>query len=53
MLAIVLLAAGIFLLGVQSRVGEFWLRASLVPIAGILVVGTTSWLLTLPRLVTL
>ena len=50
-LAVVLFAAGLFLLGIQTRIGEFRLRQSLVVVAGILVVGTTVWLLTLPRLV--
>jgi hypothetical protein len=50
-LAVVLFAAGLFLLGIQTRIGEFWLRFVLVGVAGVLVVGTTVWLLTLPRLV--
>lgn len=50
-LAVVLFAAGLFLLGIQTRMGEFRLRLSLVVVAGVLVVGTTVWLLTLPRLV--
>ena len=40
-----LLAAGLFLLGVQTRMGEFWLRAALVSAAGLMVVGTTVWIL--------
>jgi hypothetical protein len=50
-LAVVLFAAGLFLLGIQTRMGEFRLRLGLVVVAGVLVVGTTAWLLTLPRLV--
>src|SRR5262245_42628292 len=50
-LAVVLFAAGLFLLGIQTRIGEFRLRLALVAVAGLLVVGTTVWLLTLPRLV--
>ena len=50
-LAVVLFAAGLFLLGIQTRVGAFQLRLALVVVAGVLVVGTTAWLLTLPRLV--
>jgi ferric-dicitrate binding protein FerR (iron transport regulator) len=49
-LGVVLFAAGLFLLGIQTRIGEFRLRLGLVAVAGILVVGTTAWLLTLPRL---
>jgi hypothetical protein len=49
-LGVVLFAAGLFLLGIQTRIGEFRLRLGIVVIAGILVVGTTAWLLTLPRL---
>ena len=51
MLAVVLFAAGLFLLGIQTRMGEFRLRLGLVVVAGVLVVGSTVWLLTLPRLV--
>lgn len=49
-LAVVLLAAALFLLGVQTRMGEFWLRTAMVAVAGVLLVGTTVWILTLPRL---
>jgi hypothetical protein len=49
-LAVVLLAAALFLLGIQTRIGEYWLRFALVAIGAILVVGTTIWILTLPRL---
>jgi hypothetical protein len=49
-LAVVLFAAGLFLLGIQTRMGEFRLRLGLVFVAGVLVVGTTAWLLTLPSL---
>jgi hypothetical protein len=49
-LAVVLLAAGLFLLGVQTRMGEFWLRTALVSAAGVLVFGATIWILTLPKL---
>ncbi|MFM7068618.1 MAG: hypothetical protein ACKOYM_04075, partial [Actinomycetes bacterium] len=47
-LAVVLLAAALFLLGIQSRIGVFELRVAMSSIAGFLVVGTTIWLLTLP-----
>jgi ferric-dicitrate binding protein FerR (iron transport regulator) len=50
-LAVVLFAAGLFLLGIQTRIGEYRLRLGLVVVAGLLVVGTTVWLLTLPRIV--
>jgi hypothetical protein len=49
-LAVVLLAAALFLLGVQTRMGEFWLRAAMVSVAGLLILGTLVWILTLPRL---
>jgi hypothetical protein len=52
-LAVVLFAAGLFLLGIQTRIGEFRLRLGLVVVAGLLVVGTTVWLSTLPRIVAL
>jgi len=51
-LAVVLFAAGLFLLGIQTRIGDFRLRLALVVIASVLVVGTTVWLVTLPHLVT-
>jgi len=50
-LAVVLFAAGLFLLGIQTRIGVFRLRLGLVAVAGVLVIGTTVWLITLPRLV--
>ena len=50
-LAVVLFAAGLFLLGIQTRMGEFRHRLGLVVVAGSLVVVTTAWLVTLPRLV--
>jgi hypothetical protein len=49
-LAVVLLAAALFLLGVQTRMGEFWLRTTMVAAAGVLVLGAAVWILTLPRL---
>jgi len=52
-LAVVLFAAGLFLLAIQTRIGEFRLRLGLVVVAGVLVVGTTVWLFTLPRLAVL
>jgi len=52
-LAVVLLAAALFLLGIQSRIGIFELRATMAGIAGVLVVGTTVWVLTLPTSVPL
>jgi hypothetical protein len=30
--------------------GDFWLRTVMVSVAGLLVVGTTVWILTLPQL---
>jgi hypothetical protein len=49
-LVVVLLAAALFLLGVQTRIGEFWLRTAMVSAAGVLVIGAIVWVLTLPRL---
>jgi hypothetical protein len=49
-LAVVLLAAALFLLGVQTRIGEFRLRTAMVSVAGVLVLGTIVWIVTLPRL---
>jgi len=43
-------AAALFLLGIQSRIGEYWLRFSLVVVGAVLVIGTTVWIVTLPRL---
>lgn len=48
-LAVVLLAAALFLLGIQTRIGDFWLRTALVAIAATLTVGTCVWIATLPR----
>jgi len=50
-LAVVLLAAALFLLGIQSRIGVFELRAIMVGIAGVIVAGTGIWALGLPRTV--
>ena len=47
-LAVVLLAAALFLLGIQSRIGVFELRVVMTSIAGALVVGTIVWVVTLP-----
>ena len=47
-LAVVLLAAALFLLGIQTRIGIFELRLAMSGIAGLLVAGTTIWVLTLP-----
>jgi hypothetical protein len=52
-LAVVLLAAALFLLGIQTRIGEYWLRVGLVTVAAVLVLGTAGWVITLPRLITL
>jgi hypothetical protein len=49
-LAVVMFAAALFLLGIQSRIGEYWLRFSLVVVGAVLVIGTTVWIVTLPRL---
>jgi hypothetical protein len=40
----------LFLLGVQTRLGDFRLRTAMVSLAGALVLGTTVWILTLPHL---
>jgi hypothetical protein len=50
LLAVVLYAAALFQLGIQSRIGVFELRAVLVVTSGAIVVGTTIWILTLPKL---
>ena len=47
-LAVVLLAAALFLLGIQSRIGIFELRLTMTIVASILVVGSMAWVLTLP-----
>lgn len=47
LLAVVLYAAALFQLGIQSRIGVFELRRALVVVAGSIVVGTTIWMLTL------
>ncbi|MBM3662334.1 MAG: hypothetical protein FJW94_05510 [Actinobacteria bacterium] len=47
-LAVVLLAAGLFLLGIQSRIGVFELRAGMVVVATIIVVGAAVWAFRLP-----
>jgi hypothetical protein len=49
LLAVVLYAAALFQLGIQSRIGVFGLRATLVVISGVIIVGTTIWILTLPK----
>jgi len=36
------------MLGIQSRIGIFELRAALVGVAAFIVVGTTLWVFTLP-----
>ena len=50
LLAVVLYAAALFQLGIQSRIGVFELRRALVVVAGCIVVGTTVWVVTLPTL---
>jgi hypothetical protein len=50
LLAVVLYAAALFQLGIQSRIGVFELRVALVAISGAIIVGTTIWIITLPRL---
>ena len=52
-LAVVLLAAALFLLGIQSRIGIFELRAAMVTVAGFIVLGTGLWALRLPTEVAL
>ena len=49
LLAVVLYAAALFQLGIQSRIGVFELRLALVVISGGIVLGTTIWILTLPK----
>jgi hypothetical protein len=49
LLAVVLYAAALFQLGIQSRIGVFELRLALVVISGAIVLGTTIWILTLPK----
>jgi hypothetical protein len=49
LLAVVLYAAALFQLGIQSRIGVFELRTTLVAISGGIVVGTTIWIITLPK----
>jgi hypothetical protein len=48
-LTVVLFAAALFLLGVQSRIGIFELRAGLVGVSAVLVLGSLLWVLTLPK----
>jgi hypothetical protein len=48
LLAVVLYAAALFQLGIQSRIGVFELRRALVIVSGCIVVVTTVWILTLP-----
>jgi hypothetical protein len=48
LLAVVLYAAALFQLGIQSRIGVFELRAVLVTVSGAIVVATTIWIITLP-----
>jgi hypothetical protein len=50
LLAVVLYAAALFQLGIQSRIGVFELRAVLVVTSGAIVLGTTIWILTLSKL---
>jgi hypothetical protein len=47
-LAVLLIAAGLFLLGIQSRIGVFELRAGMVVVATVIVVGAAVWALRLP-----
>ena len=49
LLAVVLFAAALFQLGIQTRIGVFELRFALVVLSGCIIVGTTIWALTLPR----
>ena len=49
LLAVVLYAAALFQLGIQSRIGVFELRRGLVTVSGCVVIGTTMWMLTLPK----
>ncbi len=47
-LAVLLIAAGLFLLGIQSRIGVFELRVGMVVVATIIVVGAAVWAIRLP-----
>jgi hypothetical protein len=47
-LAVVLIAAGLFLLGIQSRIGVFELRAGMVVVAAVIVIGAAVWAFQLP-----
>ena len=49
LLAVVLFAAALFQLGIQSRIGVFELRRALVVVSGCIVIGTTVWIVTLPQ----
>ena len=49
LLAVVLYAAALFQLGIQSRIGVFELRRVLVTVAGGIVLATTVWIATLPK----
>lgn len=50
LLAVVLYAAALFQLGIQSRIGVFELRAGLVIVSGVIIVVTTMWIIVLPTL---
>jgi hypothetical protein len=49
LLAVVLYAAALFQLGIQSRIGVFELRRALVIVSACIVIGTTVWIGTLPK----
>ena len=49
LLAVVLYAAALFQLGIQSRIGVFQLRRALVTVSAFIVVATTIWVVTLPK----
>lgn len=47
-LTVVLFASALFMLGIQSRIGIFELRAAIVGVAGLIIIMTTIWVLILP-----
>ena len=49
LLAVVLYAAALFQLGIQSRIGVFELRRALVVVSACIIIGTTVWMAILPK----
>jgi hypothetical protein len=48
-LLVVLSAAALFLLGIQTRIGVFELRLTLVAVAGVIMVWALGWAIVLPK----